>query len=232
MKLNSIQIDAIYIINLESDVERKNHILVLLEKYDIKSITSKVIFFNGYDYRYKPIEKEQNFIGTPGGYGCTKSHLGCITDARENNYNTILIFEDDIIVHKLFKSRWNSIIIPDDWKLVHLGAMQINWDGIALDENQSFYKSSKTLGGFSYILNKDMFSKVLDYYDIHRRPIDEILIILQNEQPCFTIYPNLFINYVNKSYIRYRNKWTIQNTCNFFKWNLDDFDLSHVNSFS
>jgi GR25 family glycosyltransferase involved in LPS biosynthesis len=223
MNLNSIKLDAIYIINLESDVERKKKIEETIRIYGLYNLTSRVIYFKAFDYRYRQLENNYKFLGPVPAYGCTLSHLGCIKDAQNNNYTNILIFEDDIIINKKFDELWNNIIIPDDWNIIHLGAIQINWTNIVLNGN--YYKSHKTLGGFSYIVKKEMFPIIQEYYEIHRRPIDEICLLIQNDYPCYTIYPNLFINYVNKSYIRQRNNWTVENKSALFKWNLDEYKL-------
>jgi GR25 family glycosyltransferase involved in LPS biosynthesis len=224
-EVNSIKIDTIYVINLESDIERRKKIMEIFEKNNINNLASRVIYFKAIDYRNKSIGNNIKFIGTEGGYGCTQSHLSCIKDAIEKNYNNILIFEDDIIIHKDFLTLWKNIKVPNDWKIIHLGAMQINWTEIHIDKESNFYRSWKTLGGFSYIINREMFSKFLEYYEIHGRPNDEICILLQNEYPCYTIFPNLFINNINKSYIRYRNTWTLQKTGKHFRWEIDDYVL-------
>lgn len=220
MKLSSIKIDVIYVINLEIDVERKKKMKFLLEN----NFTNKIIFIKGHDFRNKEIGNNIKFLSSSGAYGCTLSHLDCIKDAIINNYNNIIIFEDDVLIHNNFNNLWNTICIPDIWNIIHLGAMQINWNNITI--NEYYYKSNKTLGGFSYILNSTIFNKVIELFDIHCKPIDELLVIIQNEYPCYTIYPNLFINYINKSYIRKYNKWTLEKTGVQFKWCIDNYEIN------
>lgn len=213
----TLNLDVIYIINLKTDFLRKENMRLLFQKYPI---CSNIIFIEAIDFRNKSIENNYKFLGPPTAYGCTLSHLKCITDAIKNNYKNILICEDDLLVHKDFNNLWNKINIPDDWNIIHLGAIQINWDGIIIGD---YYKSHKTLGGFSYVVNEKMYKLILDYYERCRVPIDEVLVILQREYPCYTLFPNLFINFIDKSYIRKFNKWSLEKTGHYFKWNIDDY---------
>lgn len=214
----TINLDVIYIINLKTDINRKKAMEILFNKYPI---CTNIVFIEGVDYRNKFIENNYKFLGPPAAYGCTMSHFKCIQHAIQNNYNNILICEDDLLVHNNFNELWNNINIPSDWNIIHLGAIQINWDNININTN--FYKSKKTLGGFSYILNKKMFQIIFDYYEKYRLPIDEVVALIQNDYPCYTLFPNLFINFIDKSYIRKFNHWSLSKTGQHFKWNITDY---------
>ena len=83
-------VEHIYVINLERDQIRRNYVTVLMKKY---KINFEFIIVN-------PISEDQfNAINnksiTIGETGCYLSHMYCLNDAIKNNYNNIIIFEDE-----------------------------------------------------------------------------------------------------------------------------------------
>jgi GR25 family glycosyltransferase involved in LPS biosynthesis len=60
-----------------------------------------------------------------GSLGCRNSHLRIVEDALNNNYNQILIFEDDILFtqdpNKLLA---NNINIIDNWNMLYFGGTE------------------------------------------------------------------------------------------------------------
>jgi len=76
-KINSIE-HAFYI-NLESRVDRKEHVEQQLANVGIEAT------------RFNAIKL------TNGAIGCSMSHLKCLEIARQNNWDHILIVEDDIL---------------------------------------------------------------------------------------------------------------------------------------
>jgi len=75
----TINIDKIYIINLEHRTDRLNQILNELNKMGLQD---KGIRFNAIKNDF-------------GALGCSMSHLNVLKDARTNLYNCIMILEDD-----------------------------------------------------------------------------------------------------------------------------------------
>ena len=73
-------IDKIYYINLEHRTDRKESILNQLRKIDPNLEKTE---------RVEAVKKENGCIG------CTLSHIRTLKDAIKNNYEQILIFEDD-----------------------------------------------------------------------------------------------------------------------------------------
>ncbi len=71
-----------YFINLESSIDRKNHIEELKVKYDIQNLN-----------RFEALTDEMI------QYSCTKSHLGAFQDALNNDYEVIFVCEDDMDIN-------------------------------------------------------------------------------------------------------------------------------------
>jgi hypothetical protein len=91
-----------FYINLESRTDRKHHVEAQLEALQIKEVV-----------------KRFNAIKLPNGaLGCSLSHLKCIETAKENNWEHVLIVEDDIHfldpslfsqqINKFFSTRKNE----------------------------------------------------------------------------------------------------------------------------
>lgn len=228
--LKDISINKIYVINMEKDIKRKNDTLKSFEKYNIPSlsINNNYEIKKAEDWTKKTAPKSFRGPSNGGAYGCCVSHLKCIDDAIEKNYDSILIMEDDIMYHKNFIEEWNSISIPYDWNILYLSATQIKWDKITLDKNKKYYKAWKSLGGTAYIVKKNLFQYIKKLFFEFRKPIDELLILAQEKFNCIVLYPNLCINYMNESNIRKNNSWKIETTGKKFKWDIDLYDKTII----
>lgn len=228
--LKDISIDKIYVINMEKDVKRKEDTLKSFEKYKIPllALNSNYEIKKAEDWTKKTAPKSFRGPTNGGAYGCCISHLKCIDDAIENKYDTILIMEDDLMYHKNFIEEWNSISIPNNWNILYLSATQLKWDKVVLDKNKKYYKAWKSLGGTAYILKKNLFQYIKKLFFEFRKPIDELLIIVQDKFNCIVLYPNLCINYMNESNIRKNNSWKIETTGKKFKWDIDLYDQSII----
>jgi glycosyl transferase family 25 len=99
--LNNIHI--VYI-NLDTRPDRKEHIQKEFNKLGINNFE-----------RFKAIQLEN------GALGCSMSHLKCIENAKKNNYEFIMVCEDDIeftmpqLFLKQLSTFWNSNI---DWDVI------------------------------------------------------------------------------------------------------------------
>jgi GR25 family glycosyltransferase involved in LPS biosynthesis len=164
------------------------------------------------------------FRGPKGAFGATESHLQCLRESQADGIETVLILEDDCLPHKDFWDLWSTITVPDNWNMIFLGAIQMNWYGIKT-MNPNVYKAHNTLSAHSYITTKTYIPSILQEASIRRIPIDEVFVRLQNRHPSYVITPNLFINHVDESFVRVRNTWSIQNQRRTFRWKVDDYDI-------
>jgi glycosyl transferase family 25 len=97
--MNSIEnINHAFYINLESRPDRKIHVEEQLVKIGINAIRFNAI-------------KLQN-----GAIGCSMSHLKCLEIAKQNNWDHVLIVEDDILFlnPELFKNQLNKFLKNHD----------------------------------------------------------------------------------------------------------------------
>ena len=97
--LKDISIDKSNVINMEKDVDRKKNTIKTFEKYKIKDLSLNQNFeiMKAEDWTKKIAPRSFRGPSNGGAYGCCISHLKCIDDASANNYDTILIMEDDLM---------------------------------------------------------------------------------------------------------------------------------------
>ena len=113
------KIDKIYVINLDKDYERREYITILMEKHNINFELICVPLLNKLQ-----IDIINNYVDkkiTAGEGGCYLSHMYCLNNAKINNYKKIIIFEDDIILHKDFHNKFIEINNNTKYEILVLG---------------------------------------------------------------------------------------------------------------
>jgi len=191
--------DHIYCLNLD---RRKDKWLKVKERFDKLKI--KVERFSGIDgnnlsenelKKYNKINKSE--------IGCMLSHYNIINDAKKNNYEKILVFEDDIIFIENFHIHFeNKISKLNNWKLLYLGASQWQWNNIEFIKD--FYYTNNSDGIFALAIHKSMYDEILATANDVTKPIDYKLWETQKKyyKQCYTCFPNLIIADVSDSDIR------------------------------
>lgn len=106
-KINQ-KISKIFVINLIYDFEKRNYIITLLRKFKINY--SLIIVNSISDQLFKSLNNSNKLLISKNEFGCCISHLWCLNQIIQNNYNNALIFEDDIILHKNFVPRLLKIL--------------------------------------------------------------------------------------------------------------------------
>lgn len=153
-------IDKIYYINLDKRIDRKQHIE---NEFKIMNIPQDKII------RFRAIEH------TKGEIGCGLSHINVLEDAIRNNFENIIIFEDDFqflvtkeelqdILTKLFEIDFNLCMLSyGQLKCVHI------------DQHFCEVLSAQTASG--YVVNKKLFKPLRDSFQeginglIYNKPI-------------------------------------------------------------
>lgn len=193
--------DKIYLINLKRRNDRLNNFIDLSKKFNF-NFELKEAFdgINGIDenftYGNKKISYTRNeyynplagdSMGIPnyhmnyfkGQIGCLISHLEVIKDAKNKNYKSILVFEDDVSFVENFNERLKNLMesVDQNWDMLYLSGSIPQFL-----QNHNFYsKVSQIHTTHSYslkdsvydnmikLLTKNIFSKPVDssYASIH-----------------------------------------------------------------
>ncbi len=123
--------DKIYCINLNKRKDRWKEITSHFNKYkiDVERFTAiEGNVFNWSNSKYtagKP-------VAFNGACGCIASHLSIWKLAKQNNYKSVLIIEDDCDLEEDFLNKFTSAYneVPNDWDLLYLGGVHETLQGI------------------------------------------------------------------------------------------------------
>ena len=95
----SVVFDMIYYVNMDKDVERNEYMIEHFKRCNItgyKRITGEVVDYRDVDEStYRNFNKKDvKYLN--GALGCRLSHINLVRDAKKNNYERVLILEDDV----------------------------------------------------------------------------------------------------------------------------------------
>jgi GR25 family glycosyltransferase involved in LPS biosynthesis len=114
-------------------------------------------------------------------FGVTWSHLSLINLAYLNNWERILILEDDVRFHKDIDNRIGEYLenVPDDWNFLFLAGSVENFNLIKdnfewVDQSKKIWKAKYVCSGLGYAISRKFYKKILDYYNDYYYVIDEI----------------------------------------------------------
>ena len=178
-------VDQVYVVNMDKDKNRLRLFTIYMNKLNIKF--KRITGING----KKVYSKYKTPLG-PGQLGCLLSHINIMKDAIKNNYENILVLEDDVIFHKNFhnilKKTYNNIIQNEKrFDLIYLGGD--DWNKIKnIEYKEHYYKSKNTNGCYAILINKNVFKEILKQYKKLNLPSDLVLVkTIQPKYKCFNL---------------------------------------------
>jgi GR25 family glycosyltransferase involved in LPS biosynthesis len=167
--------DKVYCINLKHREDRKISILNQCSKYKL----GKINFFeavNGNNHSNK-----YNLLS--GAIGLIMSNIEILKEAKEKNYEKILILEDDCYFTDEIQNINEYLdLIPSDWDMFYLGGNhQSGTQGVKppLIINDKIIKLNNTLTTHFVAIKNKMFDVILDRISTFENPIDVIYTQLQ-----------------------------------------------------
>jgi GR25 family glycosyltransferase involved in LPS biosynthesis len=194
--------DNIYLLNLKRRKDRLDKSIKKLNELDIK-----FDIFNGTDGSViKNIwEKFNNSnFSNPNYLGCAISHLSIYQHAVQNDYQKILIIEDDNLINKNINTIFENIIIPEWNDIFYLGYIPLNDDCSMWDYrwglqghnmlSDNIFNPRNLWGLFAYGLTNKLMKELLDIY-INTFPmeLDRYFVkIIQPRNNSIAISPQLF----------------------------------------
>jgi GR25 family glycosyltransferase involved in LPS biosynthesis len=210
-------VDKIYIINMDKDIKRMKKLNKKMKNIGLNY--TRITGVVGSD-----IYKNYNTKLNPGQLGCLLSHQNVLKDAIKNNYNNILVLEDDVIFHKdfhnIFKKYYKYLIDREkNFDLLYLGASQKHdWKNIKI--NKHYYKTKKLDGFFAIIINKSLFNLIFERANTLEKPIDRILShYFQEQKKSFCFHPNIITVKINQFSNTENSKFNHLKERNFYSKN-------------
>lgn len=135
----------------------------------------------------------------PNEIGCKQSHMNCIVAAARREWESVLIFEDDVVfagnANKLFAQYMADM--PDDWAMIYLGGNHWGWNLGERDKPQlervaeNVYRTRNTLTTHAYAIRWMVWGYALEEMMRHDVAVDVVYGYIQKEYPCYAIRPNL-----------------------------------------
>lgn len=122
-----MKIDNIYIINLDKDNERYNESLIQAKKISFKQpIRISGIYgknLTDKEFLELPVDKLYSKIGLKSAIGCALSHVKAWQTMIDNNDESAIFLEDDVLIDDNFIDLFNSMKIPNDYYIIYLGSL-------------------------------------------------------------------------------------------------------------
>jgi len=204
-----MEIDKIFIINLEHRDDRKKQIISELEKHNIKNyeffkairpgegmLSAGNREVNEWNSRYcyhvrdpRNFNSQEKFLAYQiGCLGCLKSHVGVCKLALERKYKNILILEDDTEFIQNFETLFQySSQINNEYDMLYLCGSQLS-GGEKISHN--IIKTKRTLTTGSYLITENAMKYLVNNINSYTKEIDVFYADeIQTKFKCFSTSP-------------------------------------------
>ena len=166
-----MNLDKIYLINLERRQDRLNH---FLDEYKRENIPiNKLKIFKAIDAKihnlsYTELNMFKNIdfdVNSLSGKACMcnqLSHYNIILDIIKNKYKKCIIFQDDVRLKNNFKDEINNVLdnLPKDVEIVWIGLHKIGsgsyFEDFPLNSDYDKYYVKEKVNDYTCILNDDI----------------------------------------------------------------------------
>jgi hypothetical protein len=138
----------------------------------------------------------EGFGGTPGGFGCTLTHLALYAQGLEQGLESMAIFEDDCRFTPEFPRHFQDfwLQVPKDWQLVYLGGNHSHFGAqppIPINGCPWVGRVQKTLTTHAYFIRREAMKVALASKEAYRFMIDVALTEVQAQVPSYCAVPSL-----------------------------------------
>ena len=177
--------DKIYCVNLDKRTDRWGECLNEFKKHNMT-----VDRFSAVDGSMETINRQTRL--NDGEIGVILSNIKILEDAIKNEYESILILEDDIIFDDSLsdiKSYFDSL--PDDWNMLYFGGNHNTHMGLQGPKiiNEKVCKLHNTFAAHCVGIKKDMFQLLIDVLSKFNGQLDVEYAKLQKIFNIYSFYP-------------------------------------------
>lgn len=175
---------------------------------------------------------QRKTIGSAGNWGYVLTMIGILEDALKNDYEQILVLDDDALFHNQFNELFAKILkqVPENWLVLQLGTLQYHWEKEWIEwYSENLYMcNGSSLTSHAIALRREVIPLILNHCYRMDMPYDEGPVHKPKylfPRRCFTFYPNLLIQDVTESDISNEagQKQALGKNNNVFRWNWDDY---------
>ncbi len=171
-------------INLDRRPERWQHMQRKFDQHGIHSVQR----FPALDGNNMKLPA--NWLHTPGAYGCLRSHLKVVREARRLGVSSVLIFEDDVVFDHQLEKKFGAWIqqLPSDWDMLFFGALHRD-EPIKVAANIA--RITKAYSTYAYVLRDTVFDDFIELNRKTQKELDNNSLVLQQRFKCYCFMPHL-----------------------------------------
>lgn len=127
---------------------------------------------------------------TAGAYGCLRSHLEVVEEARRIGAPSVLIFEDDVVFHAGLQQKFAAGMreLPDDWDMLYFGALHKD-EPVSFSEH--LCRLTRSNSTYAYALRNTVYDAFIDLNRRAEDVLDNNSFILQQRFNCLCFMPHL-----------------------------------------
>jgi len=125
-----------------------------------------------------------------GAYGCLRSHLAVLENARDHGKPSVLIFEDDAVFDPQLNTKFPAFAeqLPEDWDMVYFGGLH---GKPPREVSTNVVRVTYTLSTYTYALKQTIYDAFIDLNRRAETVLDENTRALQERFNCYCFMPHL-----------------------------------------
>lgn len=169
-------------INLDTRPDRWERISARFAEHDLR----KVIRFSALHGNEIP----SSWKHSPGAYGCLRSHVAVVEQARDQSKDSVLIFEDDTVFDPHLNTRFPAFVeqLPGDWDMVLFGGLH---GKPPQHVSANVVRATHTLSTYAYAMKHTIYDAFIDVNRRAETVLDENTRSLQDQFNCYCFMPHL-----------------------------------------
>lgn len=179
--------DKVYLINLDRRPDRLEKFNNEVLKYDLGTF-ERISAVDGYNLNIS----EYNTNLNNGELGLILTNLQIIKDAKDKNYKTILIIEDDCYFTDEIMNIQNYFnYLPEDWDLLYMGGnhnLHMNAPP-PIYINEKVCRLHSTFTTHFVGIKSSIFESILSEFSMKNQPLDVLYTDLQKKFNVYSFYP-------------------------------------------
>lgn len=178
--------DKVFYINLDRRTDRKEECEKELQSHNI--IAERVSAVDANTLTDMKLYPQKSF--NRSCYGLVLTNIKIFENAKKNNYKSIVIFEDDVVLSENFNTQLYNIYpqVPNNWDILYLGAHHIK-PPIKISNNVG--KCVWALTTHAIIFKQSSYDIILNELYKLDYPIDWTLYTLYDKLNVYSIIPSI-----------------------------------------
>ena len=131
-----------------------------------------------------------HWVHTPGAYGCLRSHVEVVREARRRGAPSVLIFEDDVVFDPALREKFAARVreLPRDWDMLYFGALHKD-EPVGVGEN--IVRLTRSNSTYAYALRETVFDAFVELNGRAEDVLDNNCFLLQRRFNCYCFMPHL-----------------------------------------